>query len=400
MRNPLLDTNFEACTKCTICTEYCPVSEANPAFAGPKQSGPDGERQRLRDASFYNETLKHCTNCKRCEVACPSDVRIGDVIALAREKHAKRSFSPRDAILSHTDFTGSLCSSLAPAVNFVCGLKPARYFMEKFLGIPAWRTFPKYSWQTFRSRWFNGAPPQDEYDETVSFFHGCFANYNNPSLGIDSVRLLNALGAGVRLLEEERCCGVPLMASGFFDDAKKNALANKAEIERALEKTDKVLCASSTCVMTVRDEYPDVLGVDNAAWRDKFDLLTRHAYRLLERGKTPRFKPLEITVAYHTACHMEKLGWSAYSIELLKLVPGLKIILLPSQCCGIAGTYGFKRENSETAQKIGEGLFSDIRDSKAELVVSECETCKMQIEMSAGVPCENPVTVLARALAG
>lgn len=73
----LQDTSFESCIKCTVCTTYCPVAKVNPLYPGPKQAGPDGERLRLKDPMLYDEALKYCTNCKRCEVACPSDVKIG-----------------------------------------------------------------------------------------------------------------------------------------------------------------------------------------------------------------------------------------------------------------------------------------------------------------------------------
>ena len=57
------------------------------ALSWSKQSGPDGERLRLKSAELYDEALKYCTNCKRCEVACPSDVKIGDLIVRARNNH-------------------------------------------------------------------------------------------------------------------------------------------------------------------------------------------------------------------------------------------------------------------------------------------------------------------------
>lgn len=78
------DNNFESCIKCTICTVYCPVTAVNPDYPGPKQAGPDGERYRLKRPYFYDEALKYCLNCKRCEVACPNDVKIGDIIQAAR----------------------------------------------------------------------------------------------------------------------------------------------------------------------------------------------------------------------------------------------------------------------------------------------------------------------------
>ena len=85
------DTSFDQCIKCTVCTVYCPVAKANPNYPGPKQCGPDGERLRIKSAEFYDDMLKLCTNCKRCETACPSGVKIGDMIAVARSKHAKHA---------------------------------------------------------------------------------------------------------------------------------------------------------------------------------------------------------------------------------------------------------------------------------------------------------------------
>ena len=75
--------NFEECMKCTVCTAYCPVLQVNPLYPGPKQAGPDGERLRLKDPWFFNYALKYCMNCKRCEVACPSGVRVADLIQSA-----------------------------------------------------------------------------------------------------------------------------------------------------------------------------------------------------------------------------------------------------------------------------------------------------------------------------
>ncbi len=63
---------FDQCIKCTVCTAYCPVAKANPAYPGPKQAGPDGERLRIKSPELFDSALKYCTNCKRCEVACPS----------------------------------------------------------------------------------------------------------------------------------------------------------------------------------------------------------------------------------------------------------------------------------------------------------------------------------------
>ena len=95
-QNTVSENNFEQCIKCTICTVYCPVAAVNPNFPGPKQAGPDGERLRLKQPDYFDGALKYCLNCKRCEVACPSNVRIGDIIqsaSMARRKTARCGIS-------------------------------------------------------------------------------------------------------------------------------------------------------------------------------------------------------------------------------------------------------------------------------------------------------------------
>lgn len=72
--------------------------------------------------------------------------------------------------------------------------------------------------------------------------------------------------------------------------------------------------------------------------------------------------------------------------------------MLDSQCCGIAGTYGFKKENYETSQAIGEGLFRQIEATGCDVVATDCETCKWQIEMSTSKRVEHPLSILAAAL--
>lgn len=395
------DNNFEQCIKCTVCTVYCPVAAVNPDYPGPKQAGPDGERLRLKRPDFYDEALKYCINCKRCEVACPSNVRIGDIIQMARIKYSQKKPKVRDFILANTDLVGTLSTPFAPVVNATLGLKPVKAVLDGVLKIDHRRTFPKYAFGTFEGWYKKQAKQQLSFPKQVSYFHGCYANYNNPQLGKDLVKVMNALGIGVQLLKKEKCCGVALISNGFIHQARKQAEQNIHSIrESIVDKQMPVIATSSTCTFTIRDEYPHLLGIQNADVRDHIELATRYIYRLLNRNETKlKFnKDVKLKVAYHTPCHMEKLGWSYYSIELLKLIPNVELTILDSQCCGIAGTYGFKKENYKTAQDIGESLFKQIEACDCDYVVTDCETCKWQIEMSTTKRCEHPISILAKAL--
>ena len=174
-----------------------------------------------------------------------------------------------------------------------------------------------------------------------------------------------------------------------------------AAIRRSVvEQGWPVVGTSSTCIFTIRDEYPHLLHIENEDVRDNVELATRFLFRLVDEGRLKLvFRPdYKKRVAYHTACHMQKLGWSIYSTSLLRMIPGLDFVMLDSQCCGIAGTYGFKKENYATSQGIGESLFRQIEDLHVDCVATDCETCKWQIEMSTSVPVMNPVSILAEAL--
>ena len=391
--------NFEECMKCTVCTVYCPVLQVNPLYPGPKQAGPDGERLRLKDPYFFNYALKYCLNCKRCEVACPSGVKVADLIQGARIKYDHSAPKLRDQMLASTDFMGSLARPFAPIVNGVTGLGITKTVLDATLKIDHRRTFPKYSGRSFEGWLKRHAKEQAAFPEQVAYFHGCYVNYNYPQLGKDLVKVLNALGIGVQLLDKEKCCGIAMITNGMSAQATKHATHNVAVLEKAVQKGLKVVTTSSTCTLTIRDEYPELLGVDNAAVRDSLIMATRLIYEKLEKGAQLKFRSgYHKKIAYHTPCHLEKLGWGIFSEKLLQMIPGVELTVLDSACCGISGTYGFKKENYDASQAIGAALFDQIRAVNPEVVACDCETCKWQIEMSTQYPVMNPISILAEAL--
>lgn len=393
------DNNFEQCMKCSICTAYCPVTLVNQDFPGPKQSGPDGERYRLKDKKFFDRTLEYCLNCKRCEVACPSDVKIADIIQVEKLRNSG-NIPLRNRIMAETDVTGSFASMFYPIANPLFKSRMMRRLFDMTLKIDNRRTYPHYTSMRFRTWYYRHAySSQMSYRKHVVYFHGCYVNYNNPKLGKDLIKILNAVGIGV-LLIDEKCCGMPLIMNGLAKKATLNGVHNIREMSIAIKKSMPILTTSSTCTLTMRDEYDRILGLNNQDVRMSIFLASRYLYDLIDNGQIVlKFKKdKKQNIVYHASCHIEKLGWAIYSSKLISMIPGSKTTVIDSLCCGLSGTYGYKKENYENSQKIGRSLFEKIASFSPDVVCSDCESCKWQIEMSTTYNVKNPIEIIADAL--
>ena len=366
-------------------------------YPGPKQAGPDELRYRIKDSAFFDNALKYCLNCKRCEVACPSGVKVGDIVARAKIKYGHSQHKMRDLMLSSTDLVGGMATTFAPIVNLALSLGITKNVLDSTLGVSAHASMPKYASKRFE-QWFKKVKAHQEgYSRFVEYFHGCYVNYNYPQLGQDFVTLMNACGYGVHILEKQKCCGVALIANGFASQATSAAKTNLASIRKA---SQPVLTTSSSCTLTIKEEYSTILDQDTSDIQSKVQMAVKWLYDRIERGEVRLAfrKEFKMKAAYHTPCHLQKLGNQIYSIALLRMIPGLDLKVLEQKCCGISGTFGFKKENYAISQKIGSQLYERIYAANPEVVITDCETCKWQIEGACGIPVFNPISILVQAL--
>ncbi len=373
------------------------MMEVNPLYPGPKQAGPDELRYRIKDSAFFDNELKYCLNCKRCEVACPSGVKVGDIVARAKIKYGHSQHKMRDLMLSSTDLVGGMATTFAPIVNLALSLDITKNVLDSTLGVSAHASMPKYASKRFE-QWFKKVKAHQEgYSRFVEYFHGCYVNYNYPQLGQDFVTLMNACGYGVHILEKQKCCGVALIANGFASQATSAAKTNLASIRKA---SQPVLTTSSSCTLTIKEEYSTILDQDTSDIQSKVQMAVKWLYDRIERGEVRLAfrKDFKMKAAYHTPCHLQKLGNQIYSIALLRMIPGLDLKVLEQKCCGISGTFGFKKENYAISQKIGSQLYERIYAANPEVVITDCETCKWQIEGACGIPVFNPISILVQAL--
>jgi glycerol-3-phosphate dehydrogenase subunit C len=215
------------------------------------------------------------------------------------------------------------------------------------------------------------------------------------------VALLEHNGIAVDV-PKQGCCGLPLQSNGLFDDARRYAHRLAERLAPFARQGVDIVGTSTSCTLMLKREALEILGMGDdpelrAVSGRVFDI-SEYLLALHERGELKTdFQPVPETVVYHAPCQQQGHGIGKPALDLLALVPGLRVVESDSTCCGVAGTYGLKREKYDIAMKVGAGLFDQISVSGADEAVCDSETCRWQIENATGVRSVHPVEVLHRA---
>ncbi len=387
--------NPDDCTACTICMAHCPVARVTPKFRGPKFTGPAYERFRL--LGFGDESsLEYCSNCKNCDISCPSGVPVATFNMLARAEYCKRHPQPfRDWLLGHADLMGRLTEYLpASLVNFSMKNPLSRAIMD-LMGIDRRAPLPSFAPLKQRRRLFAHRPAASKQ---VVFFPGCYIRYYEPQVGFDVIAILEKAGYSVSVPESFRCCGLPLVAGGFATDAVDYARANSMELARWARKGIPVITACPSCALMLQKEYHDLFPEEGLGrYASCVFEACSFILELLDRGELSLPKTSGRYV-YHAPCHLRALGRGKTGLDLLGRIPGLEVVDADAGCCGISGSYGFKKGKYTIGMDVGAPLFSALKESQAPVGLSECGTCRIQMRHGSGLPAAHPLSIVRKAL--
>jgi glycerol-3-phosphate dehydrogenase subunit C len=390
-----LDENPDACIRCAACQAVCPVARVRPHFPGPKQAGPGLQRFRSPDAPPNGDWIDFCIGCRLCETVCAAGVNISDLNLLAKAKHLDEKGRPlRDWILSHSHLFGRTGSLLNPLVNRVLGNAAFRRVLEACFGIDRRRNLPAYESPTFRE-WFKTHAFTS--DKKIAFFYGCYVNTNEVDVGKATVQVLESQGIQVTL-PPQTCCGVPMLGNGEFKQARKMGRANVSSLTRAVRSGLEIIFSSTSCGRMIKHDYSSVLNIPGA---DEVAQHTRDVFEFLREARENlkgRLKPIHRKLAYFAPCHLRSLGIGFPAYEILREVPGVHIDFIEADCCGLGGTFGFKKEKYDVSQEIGTDLAQAIARLDPEIVLSDCEGCRMQIRHLTGLDVLHPIQILRDAL--
>jgi glycerol-3-phosphate dehydrogenase subunit C len=391
----LMRESLDHCVKCTICETFCPVSNVTPLFQGPKYSGPQAERFRIDDEPSADSSVNYCSGCGICTQVCPQGVHIAEINTQAKAKYGAAHGVPlRDRILARPTLAGRLGTPVAPLANWTLRNRPLRLAAERTIGLHHRAPMPKFAGRTFQ-RWARRHTPRGA-NRRVAFFHGCGTNYYEPRLGEMTVELLEHNGVVVEVPKQD-CCGLPLQSNGLFDDARSYVHRLAARLAPFAREGVDIVGTSTSCTLMLKREALEILGMEHdadlrAVSGRVFDIC-EYLAAMHERGELrTEFEPVPETVVYHAPCQQQGHGIGKPALDLFALVPELRLVESDATCCGVAGTYGLKREKYDVAMRVGAGLFAQIADAAC-----DSETCRWQIEHATGVPTVHPVEVLYRA---
>jgi glycerol-3-phosphate dehydrogenase subunit C len=391
--------SLDHCVKCTICESACPVTAVTPLFPGPKYVGPQAER--FRDAGpSVDASLDYCSSCGICTLACPQGVHVAEINSRARAvMKAQKGMPLRDQILSRTDVQGRLGTPVAPLANFTLSNRLGRLLIEKVAGIHRNAATPKFAGHTFQ-RWARRHAAPATATKQVVYFHGCSTNYFEPELGKMTVAVLEHNGFRV-VVPPQGCCGLPLQSNGIFDAGRSYVRRLVGHLAPYAQRGDVIVATSTSCGLMLKREAIEILGVQDEDLRavstQTFDICEFLADLSAAGELKTDFRAVPLTVTYHAPCQQQGHNIGKPALDLFALIPELKVIELDRACCGIAGTYGLKREKYDIAMKVGSGLFGDIRAAQPDLATCDSETCRWQIAHGTGATSVHPVEVLYRA---
>ncbi len=366
---------------------------------------PDPNRPFASDE--IKEVMDLCLSCKGCKSECPSNVDIAKLKAeFLQHYYDARGVPFRSQLIGHFASMAEAFSPLPWAWNLAVGTPWIRRIMNRAIGFHPDRTMPLLAPQPLRS-WFRNrpAPTARPNGRKVLLFCDEFTNFNDAAIGIAAVELLEGLGYEVILpLHEES--GRASLSKGLLRRARKFARQNVTALAPLVSEDVPLVGIEPSAILCFRDEYPDLLrGAEQETARklapnclmfDEFIAREMDAGRIQPK----QFRQGGQTIHLHGHCQQKALASLTPTVRMLQLPQGNQVRLIPSGCCGMAGSFGYEYEHYELSQKVGElVLFPRVRKADAkDLIAAPGTSCRHQIHDGTGRTALHPIQILRDSL--
>jgi glycerol-3-phosphate dehydrogenase subunit C len=408
---------FDICHGCRRCFNLC---DSFPRLFDLVDNSESGELDSVKSGDF-GPVVDACTLCDMCFMTkCPyvpphefnldfphlmlrhraAQLQRGEVARLQRE-------------LTETDRNGKLASLAAPIANWAgrTGNEVTRPLLEKIAGVDRAAALPKFHGKTLMLRAMEGKPEVNReapaFGRKVALYATCFANYNNPSIGIAALAVLAKNGVESEIVYPD-CCGMPQLEQGDLARVADSARRISTTLVPWIDEGYDVVALVPSCALMLKFEWPLILPHDTAVKRlseSTFDV-TEYIVDIAKReGLAPGLQPLDGGVALHIACHARAQNMGQKAAEMMRLIPAADLTVI-ERCSGHGGSWGIMQGNFETALKVGRPVARQANDAGKTYLASECPLAGMHIMQGlerldqsrpAARPALHPIELFARA---
>jgi FAD/FMN-containing dehydrogenase/Fe-S oxidoreductase len=364
------------------------------------QLGPDA-----LTSDEITDTLKLCVSCKACRHECPTGVDMAKMkIEVMAARAAKHGLSLRDRLVGFLPHYAVLAARLAPLANLRNRSPLLRRLLEQFAGISAKRNLPEWRRDTFRTT-EDAVGPADGR-EVVLFADTFNRAYERENLD-DALRVLVAAGYRVHLpgpVDRGRplCCGRTFLSAGLVDNARAELDRLVAAYAPFTARGVPIVGLEPSCLLTLRDELLSLRSDDAAKSVSAHAVLFEEfLVREAEAGRLQLpLGPVADKAMVHGHCHQKSFGAFPSVGQVLRLVPDLKVEIIESSCCGMAGAFGYGADTYQVSIDMAElSLLPAVRRAGQQtLIVADGTSCRHQIKDGADRGALHVARVLAMSL--
>ncbi len=354
------------------------------------------------------EVMDLCLSCKGCKSECPSNVDVAKLKAEWQHQYNQAKGIPLRARLIGGFETMMWLSSFAPWLyNWMFSRRFPGRWLKALVGFAPDRSMPRLARQTV-THWFKRqfVPTGDGRLGSVCLFIDEFTNYNDAEIGMTAIKLLDRLGFRVRTLPH-RQSGRSYLSKGLLKPAQKLARFNVDLFSQQLEPDEVLVGTEPSAILTFRDEYISLLRGEEQTRAKALAQRTKTIEEFLADAITAgKLKKGQFTnsakmMKVHGHCHQKALSSMAATRKVLTFPVNYQAELIPSGCCGMAGSFGYEREHYLLSMQIGDlVLFPTIQQQSPDVdIVAVGTSCRHQIKDGTQRIAKHPVEILYEALA-
>ncbi|WMI64664.1 FAD-linked oxidase C-terminal domain-containing protein [Aestuariibaculum sp. YM273] len=363
-----------------------------------------------KDNKFDYEELKTvfdlCLSCKACASECPSSVDVATLKAEFQYQYQKANgVSWRTKMFAYNNKLNRFGSAFPGLTNFMFSNGFTSSVLKRTFGIAKERQLPLISKRSFKKvfKRLDDKTYVSKPIKTVYLFNDEFLNYLDTPIGIDAFELLIALNYQVKVVNHVES-GRTFLSKGLLEQAKKVANTNVSVFKDLVTAETPLIGIEPSAILGFKDEYLKLTDDRTSA-----EYVSKHVFLIEEfiqqEIKLGNIKPEQFTsesktIKFHGHCHQKSMGNQLSSFDVLNFPKNYKVTIIPSGCCGMAGSFGYEKEHYDVSMNVGEQtLFPAVRKASTETIISANGTsCRHQIKDGTGREAKHPVTILREAL--